>query len=268
MKKETTLYDLHAHLLPSIDDGPSKIEETLEIIRISSEQGVVAILATPHRKDVSECYSIAYVENLLSKVNELASAQGYPTKVLLGMENHLDPQLPFDIQEGSAIQMNRGKYILIEMPWSGRPDFLEDTLAKVQSMDLVPVVAHPERMELFQKDPSLLFNLVDKGMLTQITASSVFGKFGGKARRFAEEIIRNNLGHILASDTHMAHGPRCPELLRGFKSVVRLCGVDIGNMMVNDTPRAILERQDIDIPRGQKLRGSRTTWNFLRRWHI
>ena len=264
MTKKITLYDLHAHLLPAIDDGPGKIEETLEIIRISSEQGVDSILATPHRKDVSEFYSVAYVEKLLGKVNDLAAAYGYPTKVLLGMENHLDPELPFDIQEGSAIQMNHGKYVLVEMPWSGRPDFLEDTLAEVQSMDLVPVIAHPERMELFQKDPLLLFNLVDRGMLTQVTASSVFGKFGGKARRFAEEIIRNNLGHILASDTHMSTGPRCPELLKGFKSVVRLYGPDIGNMMVNDIPRAILESRDINIPRGQKLSASGTTWNFLR----
>ena len=151
---------------------------------------------------------------------------------------------------------------LIELMIS--PDFLEDTLAEVQKMDLTPVIAHPERMELFQKDPLLLFNLVDRGMLTQITASSVFGKFGGKARRFAEEIIRNNLGHILASDTHMSTGPRCPELLKGFRSVVRVYGADIGNMMVNDTPRAILESRDINIPRGQKLSASGTTWNFLR----
>ena len=264
MTKEITLYDLHAHLLPAIDDGPRKIKETLEIIRISSEQGVDSILATPHRKDVSESYSVDHVEKLLCEVNDRASEYGYPTKVLLGMENHLDPDLPFDINEGRAIQMNHGKYILVEMPWSGRPDFLEDTLAEVQKMDLTPVIAHPERMELFQKDPLLLFDLVDKGMLTQITASSVFGKFGGKAMRFAEEIIKNNLGHILASDTHMATGSRRPDLLEGFKSVVRLCGADIGNMMVNDTPRAILESLDTNIPRGQKLSSSHATWNFLR----
>ena len=264
MTKQITLYDLHAHLLPAIDDGPGKIEETLEIIRISSEQGVDSILATPHRKDVSESYSVAYVEKLLCKVNDLASEHGYSAKVLLGMENHLDPDLPFDINEGRALQMNYGKYILVEMPWSGRPDFLEDTLTEVQSMDLIPVIAHPERMELFQKDPLLLFNLVDKGMLTQITASSVFGKFGGRARRFAEDIIRNNLGHILASDTHMATGPRRPELLKGFKSVERLHGSEIGNMMVNSAPRAILENRDISIPRSRKFHASRTTWNFLR----
>ena len=84
MTKQITLYDLHAHLLPAIDDGPGKIEETLEIIRISSEQGVDSILATPHRKDVSESYSVAYVEKLLCKVNDLASEHGYSAKVLLG----------------------------------------------------------------------------------------------------------------------------------------------------------------------------------------
>ncbi|GIS64069.1 MAG: hypothetical protein CM1200mP3_03170 [Chloroflexota bacterium] len=48
------MYDLHNHLLPGIDDGPVKPEETLQIMEICGNQGVKEILATPHRKDVNK----------------------------------------------------------------------------------------------------------------------------------------------------------------------------------------------------------------------
>ena len=59
------IYDLHNHLLPSIDDGPDDMEETLEIVRISSNQGVKFILATPHKKDVNELHSINHIREIM-----------------------------------------------------------------------------------------------------------------------------------------------------------------------------------------------------------
>ena len=60
------IYDLHNHLLPSIDDGPDDMNESLEIVRISAEQKVEIILATPHRKDVNELYPIRKLLKILN----------------------------------------------------------------------------------------------------------------------------------------------------------------------------------------------------------
>ena len=42
------MIDIHAHILPGIDDGARDIFDTLEIAQIAVESGVTAIVATPH----------------------------------------------------------------------------------------------------------------------------------------------------------------------------------------------------------------------------
>ena len=42
------MIDLHAHILPRLDDGAESLEESVEICRISYQDGVRTIVATPH----------------------------------------------------------------------------------------------------------------------------------------------------------------------------------------------------------------------------
>ena len=42
------MIDIHAHILPGIDDGARDIYDTLEMARIAADSGVSSIVATPH----------------------------------------------------------------------------------------------------------------------------------------------------------------------------------------------------------------------------
>ena len=42
------MIDIHAHILPGIDDGPDDIYDSLEMARIAAKSGVHHIIATPH----------------------------------------------------------------------------------------------------------------------------------------------------------------------------------------------------------------------------
>jgi protein-tyrosine phosphatase len=42
------MIDLHAHILPQLDDGAESLEESIEMCRISHKDGVRTIVATPH----------------------------------------------------------------------------------------------------------------------------------------------------------------------------------------------------------------------------
>src|SRR5512136_2431136 len=44
----TEMIDLHAHILPRLDDGAESLEESVEMCRISCRDGVRTIVATPH----------------------------------------------------------------------------------------------------------------------------------------------------------------------------------------------------------------------------
>ena len=240
------MYDLHAHILPGVDDGSRTPEETLEMSRVAAETGTRIILATPHRKDVTEESSVAHIRRLIADMNAQNAEHGIDIALVLGMENHLDEALPTEIDAGRALPMNGSRYILVEMPFFGRPDYIERTLFEVQDRGLTPVLAHPERIEAFQEDVDLLAMLVQRGMLSQITSGSVVGTWGDEVKKFTHQLLDRRLAHVMASDTHSPTGLRSPKLGVGIEAAASIVGMDCAMAMVVDTPLTILEDRAFD----------------------
>ena len=238
------MYDLHVHVLPGIDDGPEDEETSLKMIEKACLHGTKVLLATPHRKDVTEDSSVPNIRKLLSKLND--ECGDIDINLLLGMENHLDVQLPDDLEKGIALSMNDSRYVLIEMPFWGCPDFVEPTLKIIQSRGFVPVLAHPERIEAFQKNVELLDRFIKSGMLSQITGGSLLGYWGEEVRKFTEELVNTRLVHIMASDAHTVDGPREPLLGPAVKTIASMIGERNAHLMVAGIPFAILEDKPCD----------------------
>ena len=256
------MYDIHAHILPSVDDGAETIEDSLNMSKVAAASGTKVMLATPHRKDVTEGSSVTHIAELVDEINKLNQQDGTELELVLGMENHLDLELPQAIQNGSALPMNGTKFILVELPLFGRPNWLEDTLFQIQLMGFRPVLAHPERIEAFQNDLGLLTLFVRQGMVSQVTAGSLLGYFGRKTRKFTKTLMRRRLVHILASDTHFAQGPRSPKLMPGVDVAARILGVETARAMVMDTPRKILEGVAVEVPLPEEAEHGRRWWSF------
>ena len=242
------MYDIHAHILPGVDDGAKTPEDTVKMAQVAADTGTKIILATPHRKDVTEGSSVAHIRELIEDMNERITAQGNDLKLVLGMENHLDLDLPDEIEAGRALPMNGSRYMLIEMPFFGRPNYIEDVLFKVQLQGITPVLAHPERIEAFQHDIDLLANFIERGMLTQVTAGSVIGFFGKRV-----QTITNNM---------LPDGPRSPKLGIGINSASKIVGQDAAMAMVVNTPKAILEDSSFEVARPRERVAVRRWWKF------
>ena len=240
------MYDLHAHILPAVDDGARDMDEALAMSREAARTGTKIILATPHRRDITENWSVAHIRRLVDEMNARAAALGLGITHALGMENHLDEDLPAEIDAGRALTMNGTRYILIEPPFFGTPDWIEPTLARVQERGLIPVLAHPERIEAFQRAPDLLARLINRGMLSQITSGSLVGTWGGEVQSFARELLARGMAHIMASDTHAPAGLRSPDMTVGLKAASEIAGEKSALAMIADTPLAILEDR-VDI---------------------
>ena len=240
------MYDLHSHILPDTDDGPAAIEDSVEIARIAAANGTRAMLATPHRKDVTELSSVERIRDLAAELGCRIRDEGIPLSLTLGMENHIDAALPDDAAAGKALTMNGSRYILVEMPFFGgiaEHDYVEGALLGLQAQGLIPVFAHPERIEAFLQKPELLERYIGMGMLSQLTRGSLLGHWGEEIRQFSLELLRNGMAHILSSDTHSPRPPRTPELGEALKITAEVVGCQKAKSMVIDTPRAILENQ-------------------------
>ena len=254
------MYDLHCHILPNVDDGAKSLDDAIEMARVAFEHGTGVIVATPHRRDVTENSSVGDVEELLSSFNSRLEKEGIGLRVLKGMENHLDPDLPGDLSSGRALPLNGSRYALVELPFFGYPNYVEDVLFKMQVQGLTPVLAHPERIEAFQKRPELLYTFVERGMLTQITAGSVLGHFGGKVRRLTHDLLRGGLVHLLASDAHFPNGSRSPRLPPGVEAAAVIVGPDKAKAMVVDMPQAILEDMPVEVEAPSQPVSARRWW--------
>ena len=112
------MYDLHAHILPGVDDGASVTDETVDMARAAAEAGTKVILAPPHRKDVTDRSSVEHIRELTEQMNARIKAEGIDLTLLLGMENHLDLELPDEVTSGRALAINGSRYILVELPFS------------------------------------------------------------------------------------------------------------------------------------------------------
>jgi protein-tyrosine phosphatase len=65
------LVDIHAHLLPGIDDGPDDMEETVAMARAAVESGIGTMAATPHlRSD----FPGVHIEELAERAEDVRAA--------------------------------------------------------------------------------------------------------------------------------------------------------------------------------------------------
>lgn len=256
------MYDLHAHILPGVDDGAKTPQDTVDMARVAAETGTKIILATPHRKDITENWSVAYIQQLIADMNSKITEEGIDLELVLGMENHLDVDLPGEVASGRGLPMNGSRYILVEMPFFGRPNYVEDVMFKIRGQGLTPILAHPERIEAFQRDPDLLRQFVEGGMLSQVTGGSFLGYFGKHVQTFTHKMMQQGLVHIIASDTHFPDGPRSPKLPPGLEAAAKIVGMEKAQTMVIDTPKAVLEDKPVHVDPPKDADDIKKWWKF------
>ena len=112
--------ELHFHLLPGIDDGPSSLEESVELAAAAAAQGTGTIVTTPHVHPEF----VTDVSSLPDRVREVVAklaARRIPVGVLCGGElaQEMVPRLSQDELETIAQGPPGRRWLLLEAPLSG-----------------------------------------------------------------------------------------------------------------------------------------------------
>ena len=144
-KKAAPMIDLHAHLLPGVDDGPATWAEALELCRQLAGQGVTGVVATPHF--VPGRYpNVGRVLELVRELNQRLHSQSCDLTVYPGAEAYLDSELPHLVASGTIPTLdNARRYLLLELPFEEIPSCTENVLFSLLLDGITPILAHPER---------------------------------------------------------------------------------------------------------------------------
>lgn len=238
------MIDLHAHVLPGIDDGPSDIAEAKALLRGMAEEGIVKVVATPH---VSERYpnDPSTIAAALARLDDGT----LPVEVALGAEVTIEDATALDDTTLGRLRLGGGPWLLVECPLSPAAADFDPALARLRERGFRLVLAHPERSPALQRDPGRVLEHVVAGDLTAVTAGAMTGRFGRTARAMCVRLFEQGLVHTVTSDAHDLRG-RPPGLTEGFAALeAELPGVTgHAGWYTEEVPAAVLAGAPIPPP--------------------
>lgn len=235
------MIDIHSHILPGIDDGPSDMAEAIEMAVMAVDDGIRTMVATPHTLNGIH---LNYREDILSACDEFnreLKKKDISLEVLPGSEVHLDVDIIRDLDRGKLMTLNdAGRYLSLELPPYFVAGTIVDFINRIRFRGITPIISHPERNRTIQQNEGLLDELISAGAMSQITAESLTGGFGRDIYRISRKMIRMNLVHFMATDSHSFIKRRLPRLSEAVRRLSDLTDKEMLEKITILNPREVV----------------------------
>ena len=235
------MVDLHCHILPGLDDGPDKIEESLEMAETAIADGITHVVATPHSND-RFCFDFAHVRRLR---DDLQARIGNRLGIATGCDFHLNAEnLALLRKQPRQFCVNQHDYLLVEFNEISIPPAMDQTLHEMQLSGLRLIVTHPERNVILRKHPERLREWVRRGCFVQVTGNALTGAFGPTAQQIALQWIGEGMVHFAASDAHNTRN-RPLRLQAAYDVVADRFGEKMARALFVENPEAAFQGRDL-----------------------
>jgi protein-tyrosine phosphatase len=260
------MIDLHSHILPNIDDGSSSMEMSLEMASIAAADGVEMMACTPHvMPGIYDNSIIAIMESVRLFAAALKAA-GIPLAICEGADIHVTPTLVKDLQTGKVPSLGGSRYFLFEPPHHIRLPGLASLAKKLLESGYVPILTHPERLTWIEDHYDTICQIGEAGAAIQLTAASVTGNFGKRARYWSHRMLDEGRVDLVASDAHDTIR-RPPGLSRARDEIIRRNGEEAARLLTQSNPQAIIENGPLAAkPVGQPSASKSARRNLAARW--
>ena len=204
--------DIHAHILPGVDDGSPDVETSLKLVGELRSFGLKKILASPHITGGTFENTPATLDAAQAELDK-AMADAGMTDIIVRhhAENRLDDLFIANFKAGTLLTMP-DNYVLIENSFIQEPWDLDQNIFDLQVRGYNPIMAHPERFTYYQDKPRR-YEELHRNVPFQINVLSLAGHYGKATKRMAEQLIEGGMVDFLGTDTH---GMKHIETIRAY----------------------------------------------------
>lgn len=187
--------DFHSHILPGVDDGVKKLDDSLKILSAYERAGVSRVWLTPHiMEDIPNG-----TDALKTAFEALCKAYAGKIELKLASENMLDALFEERLASRDFLPLD-ADCLLVETSYFNPPMDLHGLISKIKEAGYRPVLAHPERyMYMDWKEYELLKS---EGVAFQLNIPSLCGAYGETVRKKAEKLLGKGMYDMAGSDLH------------------------------------------------------------------
>lgn len=197
------MVDIHCHIIPSIDDGSKSFEETIKMAKKAESLGYDKIIATPHYIDSDVTYTLDFMLEAVESLNKELEKNNINVKVYNGNEIFFTNNVYGILANKKASTIGNTNYVLMEFPmYSPKPLNMKNEVYNLIASGYIPIIAHPERYSFVTKNYKDLYEIIEMGALMQVNIGSISGTYGKDAKKNIKRLLRKNMVHFIATDSH------------------------------------------------------------------
>ena len=192
-------HEVHAHLLPGLDDGVDTLMESLLLIRRLKALGVERFSLTPHIvfPDIPNNRA-----TILPVLQQVKGALGPSFTVEAGAEYRITGELLELIEKNDLLPFHKN-HLLIEYSLVAESVHFAPVVFGLLNKGLTPVLAHPERYPFFHAHMvEKCQEVKQRGCLLQVNLLSFAGFYGKESEKAAWQLLKSGLIDYVASDMH------------------------------------------------------------------
>jgi protein-tyrosine phosphatase len=217
-KQKKQMVDLHTHILFGVDDGPKDLGTSLRMLQAQRDQGVDAVVLTPHFYRYRERPSSFFArrQEAWDQLQEHLTAE--LPQVVLGAEVAWVPNLA-DCDDLDRLCIGNTKHMLLELPFTKWDSSLANQIYDLMGRTgITPILAHLERYVQDQR-PEILSEILSLELPVQISSTPFLHLLSrGKCLKLLQRC-----GHVIASDCHDLVS-RKPDLAEGMAAIKKKLG--------------------------------------------
>lgn len=234
------MIDIHAHIIPNVDDGSTSLEQSLELVRHCVEMGVTDIVCTPHYEVIPiRVNNNVNVVSSFEKLKEEIEKKGYPVKLYFGNEITNDESVLELVKNKKALPINDSKYILLELDFYSLDLEIGELIYEFSLLGYQVIIAHVERY--MYTNYEYVDMLVNEGALIQVNSSSFFSK-SSTLKKLMLRLVKEDLVHFVASDVHF---DRENKMKDAYKLISKKFGKSVAERLFVENPRRVLMNKEI-----------------------
>jgi len=227
--------DIHAHVLPGVDDGARDWEESRALLKLAYDQGIRHIIATPHytyKQDVEK------LQDLGSRLDLEAKSIAQDYGISLGQEIMYFESLTAYLDQNKALTLAGSRYVLVEFEPSDSLGRIQRAVRQLIQASYFPVIAHVERYTSLNHLEDLA-ELVECGAYLQMNSRSLDGGWTDQRARRCKRCLRKGIIHFIATDMHNPWN-RPPDIKNAISWIERNIGGNTALQVTMINPEFIL----------------------------